>query len=136
VKGEFGVIWRGVGQIGQVGRVGQVGLMGRGGEKLEYRISKSETISKLEFPNVQNTGGRRPDSFDGSTMLTVGKPAQATAGKLRTKAGLTGAGEGKTAEMMLTIAVGILTLDSGLGLLYHSALRWFPGAQQSEPMAV
>jgi len=37
---------------------------------------------------------------------------------------------------MLTIAVGILTLDSRLGLLYHSAFRWFPGAQQSEPTAV
>lgn len=93
-------------------------------------------MSKLEFPNVQNTGGRRPDSFDGSTMLTVGKPAQATAGKLRTKAGPRGAGEEKTAKTMLTIAIGILTLDSGLGLLYHSALRWFPGAQQSEPMVI
>jgi hypothetical protein len=38
--------------------------------------------------------------------------------------------------MMLTIAVGILTLDSRLGLLYHSAFRWFPGAQQSELTAV
>jgi hypothetical protein len=45
-------------------------------------------------------------------------------------------GEEDTAEMMLTIAVGILTLDSRPGLLYHSAFRWFPGAQQSEPMAV
>jgi hypothetical protein len=112
--------------------------LGRRGEKsnVEYRTSKSETMSKLEFPNVQNTGGRRPDSFDGSTMLTVGKPAQATAGKLRTKAGPRGAGEENTAEMMLTIAVGVLALDSRLGLLYHSAFRWFPGAQQSEPTAV
>jgi hypothetical protein len=38
--------------------------------------------------------------------------------------------------MMLTIAVGILTLDSRPGLLYHFALRWFPGAQQSELTAV
>jgi hypothetical protein len=29
---------------------------GGGGEKLEYRISKSETISKLESSNVQNIG--------------------------------------------------------------------------------
>jgi len=49
---------------------------------------------------------------------------------------LTGAAEENTAEMMLTIAVGILTLDSRLGLLYHSAFRWFPGAQQSELTAV
>jgi hypothetical protein len=46
------------------------------------------------------------------------------------------AGEEETAEMMLTIAVGILTLDSRPGLLYHSTLRWFPGAQQSELTAV
>ena len=111
-------------------------VRGGGGEKLEYRMSKSETMSKLEFPNVQNTGGRRPDSFDGSTMLTVGKPAQATAGKLRTKAGLTGTGEENAAKMMFTIAVGVLTLDSQPGLLYHFALRWFPGAQQSELTAV
>jgi hypothetical protein len=57
-------------------------------------------------------------------------------GKLRTKAGLTGTAEENTAKMMLTIAVGILTLDSRPGLLYHSAFRWFPGAQQSEPTAV
>jgi len=47
-----------------------------------------------------------------------------------------GTAEENTAKTMLTIAVGVLTLDSRLGLLYHSAFRWFPGAQQSEPMAV
>jgi len=30
---------------------------GGGGEKLEYRMSKSETISKFKSPNVQNVGG-------------------------------------------------------------------------------
>jgi len=47
-----------------------------------------------------------------------------------------GVAEENTAKMMLTIAVGILRLDSRLGLLYHFALRWFPGAQQSELTAV
>jgi len=57
VMGEFEVMWRGVAQIGQVGPVGHVGLMGRGSGKLEYRISKSETISKSKSSNVQNVGG-------------------------------------------------------------------------------
>jgi len=47
-----------------------------------------------------------------------------------------GVAEENTAKMMPAIAVGILTLDSQLGLLYHPALRWFPGAQQSELAAV
>jgi hypothetical protein len=47
-----------------------------------------------------------------------------------------GVAEENTAKMMPAIAVGVLTLDSRLGLLYHSAFRWFPGAQQSELTAV